>query len=89
VVLAAAVSDFIPKNSNSKIKSNKGTAIKLTRAPKIIDHIKKIHKGFLIGFKAEANISKKELISRARKKLKESDADMMIANDIGSRIQQL
>jgi len=85
VILAAAVSDFIPKNSNSKIKSNKDTTIKLTRAPKIIDHIKKIHKGILIGFKAEANVSKKELVSRARKKLKESDADMMIANDIGSR----
>jgi len=25
------------------------------------------------------------LVSRARKKLKESDADLMIANDIGSR----
>jgi len=85
VILAAAVSDFIPKNSNSKIKSNRSTVIKLTRAPKIIDHIKKIHKGILIGFKAEANVSKKELVSRARKKLKESDADLMIANDIGSR----
>jgi len=85
VILAAAVSDFIPKNSNSKIKSNRITTIKLTRAPKIIDHIKKIHKGILIGFKAEANVSKKELVSRARKKLKESDADLMIANDIGSR----
>jgi len=85
VILAAAVSDFIPKNSNSKIKSNRSSVIKLTRDPKIIDHIKKIHKGFLIGFKAEANVSKKELVSRTRKKLKESDADLMIANDIGSR----
>jgi len=84
VILAAAVSDFIPKNSSSKIKSNKNTAIKLIRAPKIIDHIKKIHKGILVGFKAEANVSKKELVSRARKKLKESDADLMVANDIGS-----
>ena len=84
VILAAAVSDFIPKSSNSKIKSNKNTAIKLTRAPKIIDHIKNIHKGILIGFKAEANVSKKELVSRARKKMRESDADLMIANDIGS-----
>ena len=47
--------------------------------------IKNIHKGILIGFKAEANVSKKELVSRARKKLKESDADLMVANDIGSR----
>ena len=28
---------------------------------------------------------KRSLVSRARKKLKESDADLMIANDIGSR----
>ena len=84
VILAAAVSDFIPINSNSKIKSNRNTAIRLTRAPKIIDYIKKIHKGILVGFKAEANVSKKELVSRARKKLRESDADLMIANDIGS-----
>jgi phosphopantothenoylcysteine decarboxylase/phosphopantothenate--cysteine ligase len=84
VILTAAVSDFIPKNSNSKIKSSRNTAIKLTRAPKIIDHIKKIHKGILIGFKAEANVSKKELVSRARKKLKESGANFMVANDIGS-----
>jgi phosphopantothenoylcysteine decarboxylase/phosphopantothenate--cysteine ligase len=85
VILAAAVSDFIPKNSNSKIKSGKNTSIKLTRAPKIIDYIKKLHKGILVGFKAEANISKKELIYRARKRLKESHADLMVANDIGSR----
>ena len=37
-----------------------------------------------MGFKAEANVSKKELVFRARKKLKESDADLMVANDIGS-----
>ena len=84
VILAAAASDFIPKNSNKKIKSNTNTIIKLARAPKIIDHIKKLHKGVLVGFKAEANISKKELVSRARKKLKESHADLMVANDIGS-----
>ena len=84
VILAAAASDFIPKNSNTKIKSNTNMVIKLARAPKIIDHIKKLHKGVLVGFKAEANISKKELVYRARKKLKESHADLMIANDIGS-----
>jgi phosphopantothenoylcysteine decarboxylase/phosphopantothenate--cysteine ligase len=85
VILAAAVSDFVPKNSNSKIKSGKNTSIKLIRAPKIIDYIKKLHKGILVGFKAEANISKKELVYRARKRLKESDADLMVANDVGSR----
>ncbi len=85
VILAAAASDFIPKNSSSKIKSNASTIIKLAKAPKIIDHIKKLHKGILVGFKAEADVSRRELISRARKKLKESHADLMVANDIGLR----
>ena len=52
VILAAAASDFIPKNSNTKIKSHTNTIIKLARAPKIIDHIKKIHIGVLLGLKS-------------------------------------
>jgi phosphopantothenoylcysteine decarboxylase/phosphopantothenate--cysteine ligase len=86
VILAAAVSDYMPeKSSATKIKSDQSKIIvKLKRAPKIIDQIKKIQKNvFLIGFKAETNLPKEELISKARIKLKESDADLIIANDIG------
>ncbi|MEX1054172.1 MAG: bifunctional phosphopantothenoylcysteine decarboxylase/phosphopantothenate--cysteine ligase CoaBC [Nitrosopumilaceae archaeon] len=86
VILAAAVSDYTPeKPSKSKIKSvpNK-ILIKLKRAPKIIDMIKKIQKDvFLVGFKAETNTSREKLINEARKKLKESKADLIVANDIG------
>ncbi|MNC87349.1 phosphopantothenate--cysteine ligase [compost metagenome] len=39
----------------------------------------------MVGFKAEANIPKNELISLAKKKMNESNADMIIANDIGSK----
>ncbi len=42
----------------------------------------------LIGFKAETNISKTALIKSARKKMKESGADLVIANDIGSKYQK-
>jgi len=86
VILAAAASDYIPKNQYSKkIKSTKNSlTIELKKAPKIIDHIKKLQKDvFLIGFKAETNISKKELVVRAKQKLRDSKADMIIANDIG------
>ena len=86
VILAAAVSDYIPEKSNSiKIKSDQNKImIKLKCAPKIIDQIKKIQKNvFLLGFKAETNISKEELVREAKRKLKESDADLIIANDIG------
>jgi len=87
VIMAAAVSDYTPENpSKNKIKSTKNKIkISLKKAPKIIDQVKKYQKNvFLVGFKAEANISKNELISEAKKKLNESDANMIVANDVGS-----
>ncbi len=91
VILAAAASDYtVEQYSQSKIKSSqKSLQIKLKQAPKIIDHIKKWQKGvFLVGFKAETNLSKKKLEESARKKMKEVKADLMIANDIGTRYQK-
>ena len=87
VIMAAAISDYTPENaSNKKIKSSqKLLKISLKKAPKIIDHIKKIQKDvFLVGFKAETNISKRDLIIEAKRKMSESSADMIIANDIGN-----
>jgi len=88
VILAAAASDYIPKKQEpKKIKSTKNSlTIEFKKAPKIIDHIKKLQKDvFLIGFKAETDISKRELVMRAKQKLRESKADMIIANDIGKK----
>src|SRR3989344_58696 len=87
VIMAAAISDYTPENSSkNKIKSIKNKIkISLKKAPKIIDQIKKYQKNvFLVGFKAEINLSKNELITLAKKKMNESDADMIVANDIGS-----
>ena len=87
-IMTAAASDYVVKNGISgKIKSDKNEInVKLVRAPKIINIVKNKQKDiFLIGFKAETDISKKELINRAKKKLKESNADMIIANDIGRK----
>ena len=87
VILAAATSDYVPEKINKfKIKStHKKLIIRLNKAPKIIDHIKKIQKDvFLVGFKAEANISKQALIRESRKKIRESGSDIIIANDVGS-----
>ena len=59
--------------------------IKLEQAPKIINQIKKWQKNvFLVGFKAETNLTKKKLEQVARKKMRESKADLIIANDIGN-----
>ena len=91
VILAAATSDYVVENpSKKKIKSDLDKIIlKLKRTPKIINEIKKIQKDvFLVGFKAETDVSKKELIDAARKKLKESHADIIVANDIGITYQK-
>lgn len=87
VVMAAAIADYTPtKKLQVKIKSKKKQiTIKLKQTPKIINQIKQKQQNvFLVGFKAEANISKKELEKRGKAKLLESNADMIIANDIGN-----
>jgi len=87
VIMAAAPADYTPSSpSSSKIKSkNAKMTVKLVRVPKIIDSVKKLQKDvFLVGFKALARVSKKELEREARKKMKECKADLMVANDVGS-----
>ncbi|TFH00408.1 MAG: bifunctional phosphopantothenoylcysteine decarboxylase/phosphopantothenate--cysteine ligase CoaBC [Nitrosopumilus sp.] len=86
-IIAAAAADYTPENpSKKKIKSTHDVIkISLKKVPKIIDQIKKYQKNIiLVGFKAEVNLSRKDLIISAQKKLQESNADMIIANDIGS-----
>jgi len=87
MIMAAAVADYTPENpSKKKIKSTQNKIkISLKKVPKIIDQVKKFQKNIiLVGFKAEVNLSKKDLIRVARKKLRESNADIIIANNIGS-----
>ena len=86
-ISAAAVSDFIPEKSIpdnvDKISSDYDIILEFKRAPKIINSVKKINPDiFLVGFKAEYNVSDEELIDSARRKMKESSADIMIANDV-------
>ncbi len=91
VVLAAAVSDYTVENpSDTKIKSDSDKMIvRLKKVPKIINEIKKIQKDiFLVGFKAETDVSQEKLIALSRKKLQESHADLIIANDIGKKYRK-
>ena len=86
IIMAAAAADYTPEIKNKeKIKSTKNKIkISLKKAPKIINQIKKWQKNvFLVGFKAETNISKIDLIAEGKKKLQESNADLIVANDIG------
>jgi phosphopantothenoylcysteine decarboxylase/phosphopantothenate--cysteine ligase len=89
-ILSAAPADYTTMPVKYKIKSDKPSmVIKLQKAPKIIDSVKKIQKKiFLVGFKAETDISRQKLVELARKKLKESNSDMIIANDVGKKYQK-
>ncbi|MEK7597963.1 MAG: bifunctional phosphopantothenoylcysteine decarboxylase/phosphopantothenate--cysteine ligase CoaBC [Patescibacteria group bacterium] len=80
----AAVSDFkVDQQVKGKIPSDNFVNLKLIPQIKIVDQIKKLSpKATLIAFKAEYGLSEKKLIDEAVKKLKESKADFIIANDI-------
>ena len=91
VIMAAAASDYTPERfSKSKIKSTERYLnIRLKKTPKMIDLVKKSQReAFLVGFKAEADISQSSLIRSAQRKMMDSGADMIIANDIGKRYQR-
>ncbi|MDI6725222.1 MAG: phosphopantothenoylcysteine decarboxylase, partial [Methanobacterium sp.] len=67
----------------NKISSGADITLKLEKAPKIIVEVKKINPEiFLVGFKAEYDLSRDELIESARKRAEESNIDLMVANDV-------
>ncbi len=83
-ISAAAVSDFeFRKKSDNKIDSSSSLFLNLKPTTKIIRQIKKINPDiFLVGFKAEFNISKSEMIECARRQIENAGTDLVIANDI-------
>ncbi|GAB4308780.1 MAG: bifunctional phosphopantothenoylcysteine decarboxylase/phosphopantothenate--cysteine ligase CoaBC [Methanobacteriaceae archaeon] len=86
-ISAAAVSDFtVNKQSrDTKISSEDDLTIKLIPTPKIINAAKKINpKMYLTAFKAEYDLSDEKLIEKASRRLKESGADMIVANDVSN-----
>ncbi len=83
-ISTAAVSDFeFKQKDNKKIDSNSSLFLNLKPTTKIIRQVKKINPDiFLVGFKAEFNISKEDIISCARKQIEAAGTDLVIANDI-------
>ena len=84
---AAAVSDFSVQNKiEGKLPSDQPITLKLEPQIKILEQIKNLNPEIhLIGFKAESEQDSNKLKEKAEKKLKESHADALIANDIGRK----
>lgn len=84
LISSAAISDFIPETSPSKIKSDKEAVLRLKPAKKMIKEARARYPDLpIIGFKAETNLSSEDLIKRARDLMTEAKLMMVVANDIG------
>lgn len=83
-ISTAAVLDYVPsKKEDSKMASGKSSlVVELVPTKKIIEEARKQYKDlFIVGFKVESGISKKELEKRARAKIDAGICNLVIAND--------
>jgi phosphopantothenoylcysteine decarboxylase/phosphopantothenate--cysteine ligase len=83
VVLAAAVSDFAPKEESvSKISSNGEVTLILKTLPKLIATVRDIVPNAVIcGFKCLDHASTQELIDASLKQIRSCRVDLVVANN--------
>ena len=94
-VLAAKHDVHLPKafnvieaESNSLMREEIDFDLSLDFKPvgKIIQNIKKINPDiFLVGFKAEFDISREEMINLAKTQMRDAGTDLVVANDVGRK----
>jgi phosphopantothenoylcysteine decarboxylase/phosphopantothenate--cysteine ligase len=85
----AAPADWTPEKPYSyKLSTHKLNSLNLKLKPtaKIIESVKKVSPGtFLVAFRAEYKMSRKELIESAYRRLTEAKADLIVVNDVGKK----
>jgi len=85
IIKAAAVADFTPKaRVGAKIKKEKGApVIEFEKTPDIVAELgrKKRPDQILVGFAAETE----DLVKNAKRKLREKNLDIIVANDISKK----
>ena len=81
-ISAAAIGDYQPEKQKGKISSKQESLeLKLKPTIKIIEYVKqKFPKARIVGFKAEVNVTKDELIKKAQKSLKNYQIELVVAN---------
>ena len=84
-ILSAAAADYGPANRKME-KTPSGREewiIELKPLPKVVENVKKVDPGvYLIGFKAEYDVSEEELIDRAYDRMIGAGMDLIVANDV-------
>ncbi|MCJ7443463.1 MAG: bifunctional phosphopantothenoylcysteine decarboxylase/phosphopantothenate--cysteine ligase CoaBC [Methanotrichaceae archaeon] len=83
-ISAAAISDYTLDASHEKIKSGQDLVLKLKPTKKIMKSVRSAYPDMrIVGFKAETFVSEEELIKRATESMKNSNLDIVVANDVG------
>ena len=85
---AAAISDFRPsKKITGKMSSKKGFSVNLEPTPKLLEKARSVNKrAFFIAFKAEWNVSDKELIEKSKEYIETGIANAVVANDVSKGV---
>jgi phosphopantothenoylcysteine decarboxylase/phosphopantothenate--cysteine ligase len=84
----AAVADFTVSKNDGKLTSEASHTLHLQPHAKILSRIKTINPSVqLIAFKAEHGLKEEELVAKAQKRLVESSADAIVANDVSKKNQ--
>ena len=86
-IATAAVSDFTPiSKEDSKISSSYNLSLEFEPVSKIIHRIKKINEDiFLVGFKAEYDISEEKMIECAKTQMQKAGTDLVVTNDVAHK----
>ncbi|MDV0445621.1 Coenzyme A biosynthesis bifunctional protein CoaBC [Methanimicrococcus sp. At1] len=84
LISAAAISDYTVDKNNSKIKSGvRGLTITLKPTQKLIEEACYTDPNlFIVGFKAETDVTHQQLIDSAAEKIEAGIADLVVANDV-------
>jgi phosphopantothenoylcysteine decarboxylase/phosphopantothenate--cysteine ligase len=85
LISSAAVSDYTIEPLNDKIKSGKdGITLTLRPTGKLLQTVRGHYPDLdMIGFKAETNVSRDELLKSARNLMDRYGLVMVVANDVG------
>jgi phosphopantothenoylcysteine decarboxylase/phosphopantothenate--cysteine ligase len=87
-ILSAAAADYgaADRKMEKTPSGKKEWMLQLKPLPKVVENVKKVApEVYLVGFKAEYNLSDEELIDRAYKRLKGAGMDLIVANDVARK----
>lgn len=84
IIVCAAIADYSPKKAKGKIPTKKGgLTLELEPTPKVLELLRDSFKQtILVGYKAEADVTKKQLVDRATARMKELKLDAIVANNL-------